>query len=1017
MTPKTVKKNAKKKRIFKKLVIGFFTIVLLLSTIIGIALHFIFTPEKITPIVVDILNEQLKAEVACESVELTFFSTFPRVGIQLHNTSIKTLNTGTEKDTLARFKEATIVLNTYQYLKNDNIDIKRITVSSPKIYAYLASDGTSNWNILEEDNEKNTSTSDSLHINDITVQKLNITNATLIHDDATTHLKHKVNDFEARLNAKKTSQSIALGIITHSKNIEAYYKGNAFHSFKSPGLDIDVNIDRSTKIASITSKDITVNNIHFKANGTLKPNKEQCALDIDFQTSLATSSMTNFLEVIPQQILPKKNIVADGAVLFNMNIKGLYGSGFQPNITANLSIKDGHIAYQDFPGKINHLDALIKAQYKQDLAYDTWVHVDSLYVNGTGIDITANGQANNIFDNPKINAQLDGDLDLSELYEKFPVDSTILLKGKASTHVKGTFSLADIQESNFKNIILKGNAELDHLVFQSKKDSIQFDSEKTKINFDRATDETFANITVDNTNFVYKNDQELHTKTASIKATAKEVKSNLTSRKGKKRRAHHFIDVQANLQNVKGNSKTDSLQFMLLSTSLDASIHPRQKDQNTYITSTFSIDSLGVKYLKNFIGISKGGYTLTLEKKGRKKWIPKGNVHFNSLYTKVDNISTPITIPETSVSFENDNIHLEKALIGFGHSKAYITGNIEHTQGFFNGTKVSASLDVKSRYINTNELMETFIGHDIDKQTTYVQNNKVTDTITSTSAEKQTFTIPDSLSFNFTTHIKKLKFGTSYLTDLEGNLQLHEGTLKLNHFRLKTEAANLNTTLVYKPESKKSSTLDFRFDISDIEMSKLTNVLPVLDSLMPATNAFVGKAEFRIKGTATLDSHLDFQTSSIKGIAALRAKDIMVLDGPTFKELAKTFKFKSKEMNPVKRLEVEMKIDKNTLDILPALLEIDRYKLAIGGEQHLDMSYDYHISVLKSPVPFKMGVNVDGEDFDHYKIKLTKAKYKYYFTDKERLKAKADSTIINTKQNILTQLGFTQSFVDIDDDE
>lgn len=56
-------------------------------------------------------------------------------------------------------------------------------------------------------------------------------------------------------------------------------------------------------------------------------------------------------------------------------------------------------------------------------------------------------------------------------------------------------------------------------------------------------------------------------------------------------------------------------------------------------------------------------------------------------------------------------------------------------------------------------------------------------------------------------------------------------------------------------------------------------------------------------------------------------------------------------------------------------VSIDRYKAAIGGEQGLDMNFKYHISILKSPLPFKAGVNISG-NLDKMKIRVGKAKYK-----------------------------------------
>lgn len=39
------------------------------------------------------------------------------------------------------------------------------------------------------------------------------------------------------------------------------------------------------------------------------------------------------------------------------------------------------------------------------------------------------------------------------------------------------------------------------------------------------------------------------------------------------------------------------------------------------------------------------------------------------------------------------------------------------------------------------------------------------------------------------------------------------------------------------------------------------------------------------------------------------------------------------------------------------------------------MNFKYHISILKSPLPFKAGVNISG-NLDKMKIRVGKAKYK-----------------------------------------
>ena len=67
----------------------------------------------------------------------------------------------------------------------------------------------------------------------------------------------------------------------------------------------------------------------------------------------------------------------------------------------------------------------------------------------------------------------------------------------------------------------------------------------------------------------------------------------------------------------------------------------------------------------------------------------------------------------------------------------------------------------------------------------------------------------------------------------------------------------------------------------------------------------------------------------------------------------------------------------------------------------IDMTFNYHISVLKSPVPFKLGVDIYGS-MEKMKFKITKAKYKNLFIPSKR--AKVDSAQINVRNQIRQML-------------
>ena len=194
-------------------------------------------------------------------------------------------------------------------------------------------------------------------------------------------------------------------------------------------------------------------------------------------------------------------------------------------------------------------------------------------------------------------------------------------------------------------------------------------------------------------------------------------------------------------------------------------------------------------------------------------------------------------------------------------------------------------------------------------------------------------------------------------------------------------------------------------NLDKIRLKNLVLLMPALDTLLPMSKSLEGNVDFRIKGEAKLNKNMNVLTPTVKCVAALQAKNLIVFDNPTFTDISKKLMFKNKEKNLIDKLQIEMSIENSHLEIYPAELKIDRYRIAAGGIQNLDKTYNYHISILKSPVPFKAGIDITG-DFKTYDIDITKAKYKYYFTDKERLKNKADSSIIIKKINIQKELDF-----------
>ncbi|MFR0835618.1 MAG: hypothetical protein ACLSG8_05160 [Barnesiella sp.] len=236
------------------------------------------------------------------------------------------------------------------------------------------------------------------------------------------------------------------------------------------------------------------------------------------------------------------------------------------------------------------------------------------------------------------------------------------------------------------------------------------------------------------------------------------------------------------------------------------------------------------------------------------------------------------------------------------------------------------------------------------------------------------------------------------LFGLKGDLLARDRCLQLKELTAETDAGRMSMTALYANRGRNDITAGFDLEMHDIQVERLIQLVPSVDSLMPMLRSMEGEINCQIAATTEVDSLMNLKLPTLQAVCRIKGENLVLLDGETFTEISKMLHFKNKKRNLIDKVSVEMMVHDNELDMFPFILEMDRYKVAVGGVHKLDMSFNYHISVLKSPIPFKLGINISGT-MDKMKFRLGKAKYKEknipsYVT-------LIDTTRINLKQSIL----------------
>ena len=386
-------------------------------------------------------------------------------------------------------------------------------------------------------------------------------------------------------------------------------------------------------------------------------------------------------------------------------------------------------------------------------------------------------------------------------------------------------------------------------------------------------------------------------------------------------------------------------------------------------------------YNSNRIKAGFGQYSALIEKLGLDveaendptlqdmvlQWAPKGFIDMEKGTMTMTSLSYPVEIPGIKMKFDPETFAIEKGNFVIDNSDFNLSGKLDNISSWFRGDSlligdfnfVSEMTDILHLMNLTNGM-----GHTEEEKKEIAENEN-----------SSVFLVPKGVDMTLHTNIKKASYGEDVtISDIRGDVRIRDGILVLDEISFTTPAADMQLTAMYRTPRKNHLFVGLDFHMLDVEISELLQMIPAIDSIMPMLRSFGGKGEFHFAAETYVDSMYNIKMSTIRGASSIRGTDLILMDGQTFSEIAKTLRFNKKTENKVDSLSAEFTIFRSQVDVYPFLIVMDKYKAVVGGRHNLDMSFDYNISVVQSPLPFRLSVGVKGTPD---KIKYSPAKSKY----------------------------------------
>lgn len=214
-------------KVFKSLAIAFAAIVFIWVVVVGVAIWFVFTPAKITPIV----RTQMAKFITCESqigeVELTFFSTFPRFGIKVNRFALINHIPEVPSDTLVRADQFVGIVDLAAWWKRNELVFMELQLRNGAINAFVDSLGRTNFDVVKSDTV--TATEDSeMPFRFINLENVELKNIDVLYIDQSMKLQTDVRDLTAQFSGKMISDTISTQIKVREGIMSLTYDGENY---------------------------------------------------------------------------------------------------------------------------------------------------------------------------------------------------------------------------------------------------------------------------------------------------------------------------------------------------------------------------------------------------------------------------------------------------------------------------------------------------------------------------------------------------------------------------------------------------------------------------------------------------------------------------------------------------------------------------------------------------------------------------------------------------------------------
>lgn len=981
--------------------------------VVTVALWLIFTPARLTSIVNKLASNFLTCENHFEQVDLTLFKTYPNVGLEIKDVVLinpyqlpannPLASQAQANDTLVHVGSLVVGIDLKEYLSNHTIVVRQLRLDNTSANLYTSPDGWSNLDVFKtSENEVPVESEGESSLPNLQLNKIAVNNLSLQYCDLQQQMLAQAQGLDLKVKGSYLESvvdgDVALDVprllvdMRDSAGNPSMYADlskavltlsaqgsktglDGVLKVQVPDGDFRLGTDSYTTQAMHDSRrDLLSVRLPFQANLdqmaiTLKQKSQLSLLEyvIDLSGDVALSTddkpmtvdvafatnrwqVADLLAVLPPFLTSSlKGMTVDGKLQLSGTAKGEVSEGRLPRVVAGIDFTKGSFkSPKMLPYPVKDINGKLEADL--NLSSDSlakgpsMVRINEFTAKMQKTDLSVTGTVDDLMGDMLIDADIKGNINLPDLKPFLPADMPCTLGGKslADIHVNGR--LADITDMKLEK--LKANGTLNFSKLDVTYDSIHAQSPKLRLAL-----------------------------TLPAKRTSKKVAEligvNITAGQ---------LDVQMDNNGTRAHLDNPNLQVGL----------PNILDSRQALAAAFNIKVSGLMAEQDSLFFNSSNVALkgsvrndTTQDNILKQWNPDVDIALHNGVVTMAGMTEPVRLSDFQFNYKPEVCDIARADVLWGVSDYHLSGKVFELEDWLSHrAMLHGSVNFSSNYADIDQLLSILSGMGSDADT--LAQQRIEDDV---PQEANPFIVPKDVNVSLNTHIGRcLAFGND-LKDLAGSVTVNDGVAVLDQIGFTCRAARMELTGIYKSPRVNHLFVGLDFHLLDIEIDELLHMVPSIDTLVPMLSAFQGKANFHLAAECNLNAFYQPKMSTLIGAAAINGKDLVVMDNASMATIAKLLQFKNWREHDnnigIDSISVEAQVFRKEIIVYPFLLNLHNYQLCIGGRHTLTNDCNYHLELLKCPLPVRLAVDVNGK-LQKPNIKLGSVQYADMYKPEKR---------------------------------